>query len=409
MENHERERIEHIVTATVDQLRAVNSYHFRVPPTTRVGDGIAAKVGEYLRQRGTQSVLIVTDRQILDLKLMAPMLRSLERTGVSYRIFDGILPDPDDQQVERGIECLQEQNSDTLLCFGGGSVIDAGKAIAVFARNPEAVREQTTNASKLARRLELVAVPTTAGTGSEVTDIAVITNSRTGVKLPHQHEYFIPDMAVIDPTLTLGIPPAITAATGIDILTHAVESFIARGVCTLGQALSQNAIEQVALYLRRAVGDGGDLEARRKLSEASYMAGMSFANTGLGLCHAIAHQIGARYHLAHGSANAVVLPEVMRFNMLVSEERFAALARSFRLRIDHLDSRAVALKTIDAVRELIAEIGLPGSLKQIGADPADFPAMAKQALLDPTITTNPRTVRLEDVVEVLVRSYLTEV
>ncbi len=396
---------EEIVVTTADQLRVTNCYHFRVPPTTLVGDGISVRLADYLEELGAKKVLIVTDQQILGLGLMEPMLRGLRRRGIEHSIFADVLPDPNDQVVQRGIDMLRGCGCDTVLTFGGGSVIDAGKAIAVFYANPLDANLVVTNASKLAPRLPLVAVPTTAGTGSEVTDITVITNTQSQVKIPHQHAYFIPDMAIIDPTLTLGIPPAITAATGMDVLTHAVESYLARGVCTLGQALSYSAMQLVAAYLPLAVGDGSDLYARHKLAEASYMAGMSFSNAGLGVCHAIAHQVGARYHIPHGVANALVLPEVMRFNMLVRQEQLGQIARAFNLRIEHLDQKEAALRAIEAVRELSANIGLPTRLQQVRAQVEDFPAIAKQALQDPTLATNPRTVSYQDVIDILERSF----
>lgn len=395
---------EELVTTTADHLRVTNSYHFRVPPTTLVGDGISVKIGEYLGELKTRMAFIVTDKQIARLGLMNPMLRSLRRHQIDFTIFDEVLPDPTDQVVLKGIEVLKGCGCDTVITFGGGSVIDAGKAIAVFYANPMSSGMIVSNDTPLAARLPLMAVPTTAGTGSEVTDITVITNSQTHVKNPHQHAYFIPDIAVIDPTLTLGIPAGITAATGMDILTHAVESYVARGVCTLGQALSYSAMQLVASYLRLAVGDGSDLHARHKLAEASYMAGMSFSNAGLGVCHAIAHQLGARYNIPHGIANALVLPEVMQFNMLVRQEHLKEIARAFNLRTEHLDAKEAALRGIEAVRELRADIGLPTRLEQVGAKPHDFTTIAQQALEDPTIHTNPRAVHFEDVIDILTRS-----
>ncbi len=397
--------LEEAVTYTADQLSVTNSYHFRVPPTTLVGDGIAVRMGDYLDKLDARKVFIVTDKQIINLGLIDPMLRSLRRRNISYQIFDEVLPDPTDEVVRKGVDVLRGCSCDSVLTFGGGSVIDAGKAMAVFCANPMVEGQAVTNASKLKPRITLVAVPTTAGTGSEVTDITVITDARTHIKIPHQHQYFIPDMAVIDPTLTLGIPPAITAATGIDVLTHAVESYLARGVCTLGQALSYSAIQLVAAYLPLAVGNGKDQYARRKMAEASYMAGMSFSNAGLGVCHAIAHQIGARYKVPHGVANALILPEVMHFNMLVRQDSLKEIARAFNLRIEHLDGRAAALRAIEAVRDLTASIGLPTRLQQIGAIPDDFPTLANQALEDPTLQTNPRVVGHKDILDILQRSY----
>ncbi len=397
--------LEEAVTYTADHLSVTNSYHFRVPPTTLVGDGIAVRMGDYLDELDACKVFIVTDKQIVSLGLMEPMLRSLRRRQIAYQIFDEVMPDPTDEVVLKGVEVLRGCSCDSVLTFGGGSVIDAGKAMAVFCANPMVAGQAVTNTSKLQPRIKLVAVPTTAGTGSEVTDITVITDARTHIKIPHQHQYFIPDMAVIDPTLTLGIPPAITAATGMDVLTHAVESYLARGVCTLGQALSYSAIQLVAAYLPLAVGNGKDQYARRKMAEASYMAGMSFSNAGLGVCHAIAHQIGARYKVPHGVANALILPEVMHFNMLVRQDSLKEIARAFNLRIEHLDGKAAALRAIEAVRDLTASIGLPTRLQQIGAIPDDFPTLANQALEDPTLQTNPRVVGHKDIVDILQRSY----
>jgi alcohol dehydrogenase class IV len=397
--------LKEVITLTADSLAVSNSYHFRVPPTTLVGDGISVKIGEYLEEFNSRKVLIVTDEQIVRLGLMGPMLRSLKRCQIEYQVFDEVMPDPTDQVVKKGIEVLRTSGCDTVLTFGGGSVIDAGKAIAVFCSNAMDETQAVSNESKLSPRLKLVAVPTTAGTGSEVTDITVITNERTQTKIPHQHKYFIPDMALIDPVLTVGIPSAITAATGIDVLTHAVESYIAKGVCSLAQALSYSAIQLVAVYLPLAVGNGTDLHARRKMAEASYMAGMSFSNAGLGLCHAIAHQVGARYKVPHGIANALLLPEVMYFNMLVRQDSLKDIARAFNLHIEHLDGKAAALRGIEAVRDLTAAIGLPTRLQQAGAIPDDFQAMAQQALEDPTIHTNPRQVSSKDIIEILQRSY----
>lgn len=397
--------LEEIVTFTADKLGVTSSYHFRVPPTTLVGDGIAVKMGEYLEELDARRVLIVTDQQIVKLGLMNPMLRSLRRHQIDCQVFDEVLPDPTDQIVMKGVAALQASGCDTVLTFGGGSVIDAGKAIAVFAANPPGNGQPITNASKLAPRVSLVAVPTTAGTGSEVTDITVITDHQTHIKIPHQHASFIPDIAVIDPVLTVGIPPAITAATGMDVLTHAIESYMARGVCTLGQALSYAAIQLVAAYLPLAVGDGKDLHARHKMAEASYMAGMSFSNAGLGVCHAIAHQVGARYKVPHGAANALLLPEVMQFNLLVRQDALKDVARAFSLRIEHLDAKAAAQRGIEAVRELSAAVGLPTRLQQVGADPADFPTLADQALADPTLQTNPRTASKQDIIDILQKSY----
>ena len=397
--------VEEIVAYTSDELNIRNFYEFRVPPTSVVGDGISVLMGSYLQKVKVGRVLLVTDEVIVRLGLLNPILRSLDRCSVAYEIFDQVKPDPTDEVVLAGIQALKDGGCDAVLTVGGGSAIDAGKAIAVFATNDFLSDTAVTPEMQLNPRLPLAAMPTTAGTGSEVTMVSVLTNTHSHRKLPHTHPLFIPDIALIDPCLTLGIPAAITAATGIDVLTHAIESYLARGVCTLGRALSYNAIQLVGGFLRRAVGDGGNLDARHKMATASYMAGMSFSNAGLGLCHAMAHQIGAKYNLPHGVANALLLPEVMRFNMLVREDRLAEIARAFNQPVDNLAPRDAALKGIDAVRLLIADVGLPAGLRQVGAKEDDFLAMARLALEDPTLETNPRNASLEDIVQVFKQSF----
>ncbi|MFM8319847.1 MAG: iron-containing alcohol dehydrogenase family protein [Chloroflexota bacterium] len=397
--------LEQVVAYTVDEVSIKNFYEFRVPPTSVVGDGISSRLGQYLQQLGVRSALIVTDAVIVRLGLLAPMLRSLERAGVAHQIFDDVTPDPTSAVVQAGIDALHRSGCQAVLTIGGGSAIDAGKAVAVFAANPRPFDLAITPETALQPRLPLVAVPTTAGTGSEVTMVSVITDQPSHRKLPHTHPLFIPDVALIDPCLTLGIPPAITAATGIDVLTHAVESFLARGVCTLGRALSYNAIQLVSANLRRAVGDGGHLESRHRMATASYMAGMAFSNAGLGLCHAMAHQLGARYNLPHGLANGLLLPEVMRFNMLVRQERLVEIAHAFNQQVDNLPPREAALRSIDAVRLLIEEIGLPTRLSQVGVREIDFVDMARQVLEDPTLQNNPRTAAAEDIVRVFQGSF----
>ena len=389
------------IAYAVDQASVRNHYAFRVPSTSIVGDGISAKIGDYLARFTTEKAFIVTDRQIVHLELLKPMLRSLDRLGIGYHIFDEIATEPTDLAVAAGIAALKASACNMIVAFGGGSVIDAGKAIAIFSSVPFDLETPLPGEMVEIPRLPLIAVPTTAGTGSEVTDITVITDTRKQIKVPLQHPAIVPDMAVIDPALTLGIPPKITAATGVDVLGHAVESYMARGVCTLGQALSYASMRLVASYLRTAVGDGSNLEARHMLAEASYMAGMSFSNAGLGLCHAIAHQVGARYHVPHGVSIGLLLPEVMRFNMLVRVQALQDVARAFGQKTDNLDPKEAALKGITAVQELIEDLGLPTRLRDVGAREEDFEAMAGQAMADPTIAANPRTVRQEDVVAVL--------
>jgi alcohol dehydrogenase class IV len=392
--------VEQIVACTIDEVSIANAYDFRVPPLTVVGDGISVKIGDHVKKLGCKKVFVVTDKQIVRLGLLEPMLRSFAKHSIDHVVFDEVEPDPTDVIVKRGISKLLRCDCDSVLTFGGGSPIDAGKAIALFATNTLDLDRPPEYDASLSNRLPLVAVPTTAGTGSEVTDVAVITNSRTHVKILLVHPFIIPDVAVIDPRLTVGIPPGITAATGMDVMTHAVEAYVSLNACTLGLALSWRAIRLVGKNLRAAVGYGQDLEARHKMAVASYMAGMAFSNSGLGLCHAMAHQLGGKSKLPHGICNSLLLPEVMRFNMLVRIGRLQEIATALDQRVENLDPKDAALKSIQAIEELREDIGLPTRLRDVGVRREDFQEMAEQALEDPSLEMNPRSVTIEDALQV---------
>jgi alcohol dehydrogenase class IV len=396
--------IEDIITYSLDEALINNYYTFRVPPTTIVGDGSIVKSGKLIQQQNAKKVFIVTDKQIVNINLLAPLLRSLERNKIPYYIFDEVLPDPTDSVVITGVKMLQKQNCDVVIGFGGGSPIDAAKVIAILATNNIKINE-IKNDSSLNRRLPLIAVPTTAGTGTEVTSVAVITNSQTHIKSIVDHTQVIPDIAIIDPKLTLGIPPKITSATGIDVLTHAIEAYVAKNSCTLARALAQRSIRLVRKYLPTAVGYGENIRARHKMAIASYMAGMAFSNSGLGLCHAMAHQIGGKYKIPHGIANALFLPHIMRFNLLVRVERFVDIAIAMGEKIESLSQKDAGLKAISAVKNLIQDIGLPTRLREVGVERADFRIMAENALKDATIHSNPRISNIDSVIEIFEKAY----
>ncbi|MGD9489101.1 MAG: iron-containing alcohol dehydrogenase family protein [Calditrichaceae bacterium] len=393
--------INEIILQTIDEVSVDNSFHFRVPPNTLVGDGISSKIGGEIAKYSPEKVLIVTDKSMVEMNLMAPLLRSFNRQNIKYIVFDKVQSDPTDKILSEGISKVKDENCDFILGFGGGSPIDVAKAIAVFSTNPGAfVAENIKN-----ERLKLAAVPTTAGTGSEVTAISVITNTDTYRKMLIDHPYIIPDMAFIDPRLTLGIPPKITAMTGIDVLSHAIEAYLARSSCTLARALSHRVIRLVGEYLPTAVGYGSNEKARHKMAIASYMAGMAFSNAGLGLAHAMAHQIGAKYKIPHGMSIALVLPAVMRFNLLVRAERIADIAGAFGEKTEQFSIKEAAFKGIDAVQNLIIEIGLPTRLSEISSEKADFRMMAENALADRSILTNPRTAGIDDIIRIYEEIY----
>ncbi|MDN6088932.1 MAG: iron-containing alcohol dehydrogenase, partial [Enterobacterales bacterium] len=310
----------------------------------------------------------------------------LEQSGVAYEIWACPPGEPIDTDVNAAVTQLLQVQCDGVIALGGGSVLDAAKATALQAANPTLNFAELTPSLRLKRRLPLIAIPTTAGTGSEATNVSVIIAMPQHRKQVLVHALLIPDMAIIDACLTLGVPSHVTAATGIDALTHAIEAYVATNVTGLTRALAHRAITLIGQALPQAVGQGQDLAARESLMMASYMAGMAFSNAGLGLCHACAHQIGAAYGIAHGAANAIMLPQVMDFNRLVCKRTFAEIGHA--LTRETCD----AAGTIRAIAQLIEDVGLGGNLASYGGQESDYAEFARAALQDVCIQSNPRTV-----------------
>lgn len=397
--------INDIVAYALDEALVDNYYLFQVPPLSVVGNGSSVKIGEHIKKYNAKKIFIVTDEQIVNLNLLSPMLRALKKNNIDYEIFDKILPDPTDTVVLEGVEKYKTTGCDFIAGFGGGSPIDAAKAIALLATNDIDIEDCSDESKITNMRVPLAAIPTTAGTGSEVTDVSVISITSKHIKLVIKHPYMIPDMALIDPYLTIGIPPAVTAATGLDVLTHAIEAYVARSSCTLARALSHRAIHLVSKYLPTAVGYGSNIIARHKMAVACYMAGMAFSNAGLGLCHAMAHQIGAKYKVPHGVANALLLPHIMRFNLSTRRERFLDIAVAMGEKIERLSARDAAMKSVEAVENLLEDVSLPRKLRDVGALQSDFKMLAEWALKDITIKTNPRSANINDIIKIYENAY----
>lgn len=379
----------------LDLFNAREVQAFTVPPTTFIGAGAIARLGEATAARGYHRVFIVIDGYLLDQGLADTLFRSLRRHGVATECYRYAGGEPDSDTVEAAARQLADAKCDAIIAFGGGSVLDTAKSIAALAAHPGMRVASLATALVLPNgRMPLLLVPTTAGTGSEATNITVITDSVTGIKQVIVQPALIPDVAVIDACLTLGVPAPLTAATGIDALTHAIEAYLARGTNPLTQALAHRAITLIGRALPIAVGQGHDLTARQDMMLGSYLAGMAFSNAGLGLVHAMAHQIGARYHIPHGVANAMLLPSVLSFNRLVSTKAYRDLGYA-------LSGEALnADELITAVTQLITDIGLPNGLCVPGLSPEAFPDLASAALSDTCLAGNPRTASHAEIIDI---------
>lgn len=378
--------VSQIIYRALDVMNSQNVRKFSVPPRTYIGPGSLTCCGEAMREEGFSRAFVMVDAFIYKMGIIDGLCRSLDTAGIEVEIFLYEGGEPSSTIVETAAQALLGAKCDSVIAVGGGSVLDAAKVTAMLAANAELPIDGLLSSSvKLNKRLPLVAIPTTAGTGSEATDIAVITNSTTNVKQVLIHDQLIPDLAIIDACVTLAVPSYITAITGFDALTHAIETYVALRSTPLTKGFAYRAISMIGEALPQVVGQGNNIEARESMMLASYMAGMAFSNAGLGLSHATAHQIGGRYHIAHGQCNAIVLPAIMRFNSLVCKKDYAEIGHA--LTGEHIN----AAETIREVEILIEEIGLAKPAVEQGVNYADIPELAKAAYEDICLTTNPRT------------------
>ncbi len=347
-------------------------------PTLLVGPGSSGRMGQAIAGFGHSKILIVTDSIISKLGLLKDLTDALSAGGADFVVFDETTPDAPIPLIERGIAFYREHDCDAIVAFGGGSSMDASKAIAVSIANPnKPLRALAGYFKGLNNPVRIYAVPTTAGTGSEVTVAAVISDPEKHSKLVIVDTRIVPKMAALDPNLMTGLPPHITAATGIDALTHAVESYVGHWTTPQTDGLAMSAIGLIFENLPVAYQDGKNLQAREKMSLASTYAGMAFTRANVGYVHAIAHQFGGRYHTPHGLANAIMLPHVLEFSMPEITDRMAQMAVRAKVATPDEDEDVAAQKFLDAVIQLNQDLGIPTQLAALKE--GDIPALARAA------------------------------
>lgn len=347
-------------------------------PTIYSGAGSSLKLCESLNYMGVNRLLIVTDEMLVKLGLLEPIEQRLKTLNIEFVVFDKVVPDPGYQIVEAGVDLGVTHKCDAVLGFGGGSSLDAAKIIAARLTNPVPIKKLVGVLKVKVAPVPIFTIPTTAGTGSETTIAAVVSDPDTNQKTPVIDPKLVPVAAALDPVLMTGLPPQITAATGMDALTHAVESYISRHAAPDTDVYALSAVKMIMKYLPVAYKDGNNLEAREAMALASFYAGAAFTKANLGYVHAIAHQFGAFYHTPHGLANAIVLPKVLDYSLPAATERLAQLAVATGLG-DHSEAEPVlAQKFVDSVKALNQQIGIPSTLDKLKQE--DIPAIAKGAL-----------------------------
>lgn len=367
--------------------------------SVRLGAGTVREVGAAFQSVGGKKVLIVTDLGVVKAGLLGPIKKSLEAIKIPYEVFDRIEPNPSDRTVMEGVQLFKRTSCDVILGVGGGSPVDASKAIQVMVAHPGEIYEYfgPAAAAKIVRpRPYLIAVPTTSGTGSEVSRGAVITNTKTNTKCVIRTGPS--NLAVIDPEMTLTMPPQLTAATGMDALSHHIEACVSnvyQPVCT---ALALEGIRLVGRSLKKAVRKGDDLDARDEMAVASMTGALAFQK-GLGAVHSLAHQLSTEADVHHGVANSILLPHVMRFNLPNAQEELVLVGRALGERTDSLPAAEAAEQACLAVSRLASDIGLPQRLRDVGVREEQIPGMAEDAMADWCHPFNPRPCSAADMVK----------
>jgi alcohol dehydrogenase class IV len=347
-------------------------------PTILVGPGASGRLGQTIAGFGHSKILIVTDSIISKLGLLDDLTTALTAGGAEYVVFDAITPDAPIPLIEAGIDFYLENGCDAIVAFGGGSSMDASKAIAAAVSNPgKSLRELAGYFKGLNTPVKIYAVPTTAGTGSEVTVAAVISDPESHTKMVIVDTRLVPKMAALDPCLMTGLPPHITAATGIDALTHAIEAFVGHWASPGTDDMALSAVGLIFDNLRVAYSDGKNLDAREKMALAATYAGFAFTRANVGYVHAIAHQFGGKYHTPHGLANAIMLPLVLKYSLPAITDRLALLAVRAKLGRENEGEDVLAQKFLDAVDQLNHDLGIPTFLAALKE--SDIPQLAEAA------------------------------
>tara|TARA_R110002049_G_scaffold2368_3_gene17407 strand:+ start:5216 stop:6484 length:1269 start_codon:yes stop_codon:yes gene_type:complete len=368
----------------VTGLKAV-TYLLNIPkPTIFMSRGASLKLCETVSQFGLKKILIVTDAGLFKLGLLDPIIKQLEDSSMSYSLFTDVLPDPTFDVVEAGLKHYRANNCDSVLAIGGGSSIDAAKVIALAASNDVEPRQLVGILKGKKPSAPFFAIPTTAGTGSEATIGAVISDSVTHKKELVIDTKVVPIVAALDPDLMKGLPPAITAATGMDALTHLIEAYLSGMANTESDYYARSGIQMIFENLPQAYKRGSVIKAREKMALASYYGGLTINIAGLGYVHAFAHQLGAKYGLPHGEANAKVLPYVLEFNKEASASRMAEIARFLGLSKLGENEKHQAEKLIHAVKALISELNIAPTVPEIKKE--DYSSIIQHAFKEANST-----------------------
>lgn len=376
---------------------ATHAYY--VPPVNLMGRGCLQEAGKMIHNMGIHKALVVSDRRLISSGVAEQVLSILRKSGLDYVIYDEVQPNPTCQNVHDGLQVFQDHGCDAIISIGGGSPQDAAKGIGIVATNGGHIRDYEGLHQSKHKSVPLVAINTTAGTSSEVTMNYVITDEERKVKMVMVDRNSLVALSVNDPELMLSKPASLTAATGMDALTHAVEAMVTPGGFTVTSATAAAAVELIFEYLPRAVRDGSDLEAREHMTYACFLGGIAFNNAGLGYVHAMAHQLGGVYDLPHGVCNAMLLPYVEELNAKHVPGKFRHIAKAIGMDVKGRSDEECSDYVIEAIRQLSKEVGIPEKLSDLGVKDPDIELLADNAMKDACAPSNPYEPSKEEVME----------
>lgn len=380
--------------------------YFRTAETLVTGSGSISKIGEEAKKLNATKVIIITDKVIRQTGLLSKVINPLEEAGLATDIIDDVVPEPPFENLEQMITQIEGKGYDLLVGVGGGSALDIAKVLSIMLTNHEDVRDLVGIEKVKNPGVPTILVPTTSGTGSEVTYNAIFTDIRDKVKKGIVSPYLLPKVAIVDPELTLTVPPSVTAATGMDALVHAVESYTAIRAGELTDGIALQAIKLISRSLRKAVYNGKDLKAREDMAMGSLLAGISLGNAGVGAVHALAYPLGGKFKVPHGVANSLLLPFVMKYNAVADLEKFAEVAKAMGENVEGLSLREAADRAVQALAQLSKDVGIPSSLKEVGVTASDISDLAEEASkIDRLLNNNPRWLTVKEIKKIYEEAY----
>lgn len=381
---------------------------FRIPSGVIVGCNASSFAGREAKKLGGTKALIVTDRNLTEMGFLSGIESSLDSEKIDYEVFDEVTAEPTVDYVEKGLDVYRRSKCDFIIALGGGSPIDTAKAICIMASNPGVIQDYKGLDKVSSPGAPLIAIPTTAGTGSETTIFTIITDTRTNVKMLIGSPFILPSVALVDPLLTASSPPSVTAATGVDALTHAIEAYVSVKAQPMSDVFALSAIKFLSENLRQAWANGDNLEARSLTMLGAFQAGVAFSNSSVALVHGMSRPIGAYFHAPHGLSNAVLLAPVVEFSISGNPKRYADIARAMGEKVEGLGVMEGASKASKAVRELVRDIKIP-ALATLGVTREKLKTvvgkMADDAIASGSPGNNPRKATKEEIVELYWKTF----